>query len=341
MTWDPEGIYMRRVFGFLLSTAALLLPGCVGQSGTSTTQGVKKYRVAVIPKGTSHAFWKSIHAGAVKAEKELGDVQIEWQGPNTEDDREGQINLVDRFIVGQFDAIVLAPTDREALVKPVESAMAKNIPVVIIDSGLNSENIAAYISTDNREGGRIAARYMGKLLGGKGNVIVLRYQAGSQSTEEREAGFLEVLAKDFPDIKVISSDEYGGPTQPHALAKAENLLTRFQKDVDGWFCPCEPITTGVVRAVETSGLAGKVKIVGFDAGADLITAMKKGTVHGLVLQDPIKMGYLGVKTAIDKLNGRPVQARTSTGEYLVTPENIDSPEIKELHSPDLARWLGE
>lgn len=328
---------MRRTLAFALCAALAPLAGC---SGSQDAGGPRKFRVAVIPKGTSHAFWKSIHAGARKAEQELGDVEITWVGPATEDDRAGQINLVDT-LSGSVDAVVLAPTDREALVKPVENALARNVPVVIIDSGLNTDKVTAYISTDNREGGRLAARHMGRLLGGKGKVIVLRYQAGSESTEQREAGFLEVIENEFPEIEILSSSEYGGPTQPTALTKAENLLTRFGKDVDGWFCPCEPITTGTVRAVETAGLGGKIKIVGFDAGADLMSAMRKGTVHGLVLQDPIRMGYLGVKTAVATLKGAPVESRVSTGEYLVTPENLDDPQSKELHSPDLAKWLGE
>jgi ribose transport system substrate-binding protein len=329
---------MRRTLLCVLCAAASVLAGCSG--GSQDAGGPRKLRVAVIPKGTSHAFWKSIHAGARKAQQELGDVEITWVGPATEDDRAGQINLVDTLSTN-VDAVVLAPTDREALVKPVENAMARGVPVVIIDSGLNTEKVAAYISTDNREGGRLAARHMGKLLDGKGKVIVLRYQAGSESTEQREAGFIEVIENEFPDVEILSSSEYGGPTQPTALTKAENLLTRFGKDVDGWFCPCEPITTGTVRAVETAGLGGKIKIVGFDAGADLMNAMRRGTVHGLVLQDPIQMGYLGVKTAVAKVRGESVEPRVSTGEYLVTPENMDDPRSRELHSPDLAKWLGE
>jgi hypothetical protein len=150
------------------------------------------YKIAVIPKGTTHEFWKSINAGAVKAEREINAaagreaVKIIWKGPLKEDDREQQVQVVENFIGRKVNAIVLAPLDRRALVAPVEGAIRAKIPVVVIDSGLETKAIASYVSTDNREGGRIAGRQLGKLLGGKGNVIMLRLQVGSASTEERE-----------------------------------------------------------------------------------------------------------------------------------------------------------
>lgn len=331
---------MRNVLAWptLALVSALTLGGCspAPQGGDS---GAKKFRIAVVPKGTSHAFWQSIHAGARKAEKELGDVEVIWKGPAEEDDQTEQINIVQTFAGGRADAIVLAPLDRAALVKPVEDAMAHDVPVVIIDSGIDTDDITSFIATDNYNGGRLAAQHMGKILDGKGNVIVLRYQVGSDSTEQREKGFLETIEKEFPEIKVISSDQYSGATMPAALAQAENLLTRYKGEVNGWFCPCEPVTAGTARAVKNAGLAGQVKIVGFDAGSDVVNELREGNIHGLVLQDPIGMGYLGVKTAVDKLKGETVEKKVSTGEYLLTPENIDEPRSKELHSPDLAQWL--
>jgi ribose transport system substrate-binding protein len=327
-----------------IALGALLLfiaGGCTPSASPADGGKPAKLRIAVVPKGTSHAFWKSIHAGACKAEQELGDVEIIWKGPAQEDDRTEQINIIDNFITTRVDAIVLAPLDRTALVKPVDNAMAKKIPVAIIDSGLDSENITSYISTDNYNGGRVGARHLASLLGGKGNVVVLRYQIGSESTEQREKGFLETLAAEFPEIKVISDNQYAGATQPSALAKAENLITRFKDEVQGWFCPCEPVTAGTAQAVKNAGLSGKIKIVGFDSGPDVMTAMREGIVHGLVVQDPINMGYLGVKTLRSVLRGDQVEKRIPTGEYLVTPENIDEPRSKELHSPDLSKWLQE
>lgn len=339
---------MRRSFLGLATITFLWFTGCggSGESGGTPSSGSgagpdKKVTIAVIPKGTLHDFWKSIHAGAVKAEKELGNVEIIWKGPAREDDREQQIQVVENFVNRGVDAIALAPLDRTALVAPVEEASRRGVPVVIFDSGLDYDEVVSYISTDNYNGGAIAARHLGSRLGGKGNVVVLRYQVGSASTEQREKGFLDTLASEFPDIKVLSEEQYAGATREGAIAKAENLLTRFGMEIQGWFCPCEPVTYGTLRALQNKGMAGKIKVVGFDAGNEVVTALRSGEIDALVLQDPINMGYLAVKTAAAKVAGQPVERHVSTGENLVTRENMDDPKYKELHSPDLKQWLGE
>ena len=181
----------------------------------------KKWRVMVIPKGTTHEFWMTIHAGAIKAEQELGNVEIVWRGPEKEDDRVEQIQLVQSAVASGVDGIVLAPLDARALVQPVETAVAKGIPVVIMDSGLESNKYVSYVATDNYQGGVLAAQRMGKLLGGEGKVILLRYQVGSESTEQREKGFSETIAKDFPKITFVSDSEYAGPTSDSAQQKSQ------------------------------------------------------------------------------------------------------------------------
>lgn len=303
--------------------------------------GAKKYTIAVIPKGTQHDFWKSIHAGAIKAARELGNVEIIWKGPVKEDDREQQIQVVETFVNRGVDAIVLAPLDRRALVQPVRRATKKDIPVVIIDSALDYEEITSYVSTDNYNGGVMAARRLAELLNNKGKVVVLRYQVGSASTEQREQGFLDTIKQDFPEIEVLSDEQYSGSDRDGAINKAENLLTRFGDEINGWFCPCEPVTYGTLVALRNRGMIGKIKVVGFDATPQVVDSLRKGEIQGLILQDPINMGYLGVKTAVAKLEGEAVEQRVSTGENLVTLENMDEPASKQLHSPDLSQYLGE
>lgn len=303
----------------------------------------KTYNIAVIPKGTSHEFWKSIHAGAEKARQELESkglkVNINWKGPIREDDRDQQISVVENFTVRRIDGIVLAPLDSKALIAPVEKALQAKIPVVIIDSGLQSEKPTAYVATDNFRGGQIAAEHLGKLLQGKGKAILLRYMVGSASTEGREAGFLDVMKRDFPHIELVSSDQYSGATRDSAYQAAQNLLGRF-KDVDGVFAPCEPVTIGMMLALKDAGRAGgKIKLVGFDAGAQSVEGMKRGDVHGLVVQNPVKMGYLGVMTVMNQIQGKPVEKKVDTGVQLVTPDNMEKPEIKELLYPPLEKYL--
>ncbi len=214
----------------------------------------KKYRVMVIPKGTTHEFWQTIHAGAVKAAEELGNVEIIWQGPQKEDERSDQIKLVQNAIAVGVDGIVLAPLDAKALVEPVEQAIAKGIPVVIIDSGLESNKIVSYVATDNYHGGVLAAKRLGELLKGEGKIILLRYAVGSASTEEREKGFTDTIKNEFPKITYLSDDQYAGATSDLAQQKSQNLITRFRGQVDGVFCPNESSTLGMLRVLEGAGL---------------------------------------------------------------------------------------
>ena len=201
----------------------------------------EEYRIAVIPKGTTHEYWKSVDAGAVKAQRELAArgiaVDVIWKGPLREDDREQQIQVVENFIGLNVSAIVLAPLDSRALVAPAEEAVKAGIPVIIIDSGLNSTLPSCTVATDNRKGGQIGARRLGSLLGGKGRAIMLRYEVGSDSTAQREAGFLEVMKSEFPGIALISTDQYGGATTETAYRAAQNLLNRFGDQTDGIFAP--------------------------------------------------------------------------------------------------------
>jgi ribose transport system substrate-binding protein len=304
----------------------------------------KGYTIAVVPKGTTHEFWKSINAGAVKAERELSaqgtKVDIIWKGPLREDDRDQQIQVVENFMTRHVSAIVLAPLDYQALVRPVQNAIKAGVPVVVMDSDLKSDQYVSFVATDNYKGGQLAGEHMGKLLGGKGNVILLRYAVGSASTEARESGFLEVLKTKYPDIKIISSDQHAGATRELAYQASQNLLNRFGREVNGIFCPCEPPTIAMTKALRDLGLAGgKVKMIGFDAGSQSVLDMKNGDVQGLVVQNPVLMGYLGVVTAVKHLRGEKVEKRIDTGVVLVTPENMNQPDIKDLLYPPLDKYL--
>ena len=301
--------------------------------------------IAVIPKGTTHEFWKSVHAGAAKAGQEL-DVEIIWQGPLKEDDRSSQIETVENFVTREVSAIVVAPLDETALVPPVKHAGEHKIPVVIIDSGLKGDDYVSFVATDNFKGGQMAGDKLAELLGGKGKVILLRYAVGSASTDQREAGFLDAVKK-HPGIQVVSDNQYGGATKESALQVSENLLAPLKGNtssgltVDGIFCPNESTTFGMLRALQGAGAAGKVKLVGFDASADLVTGLNAGQIDALVVQDPLNMGYLGVKTAVQKLRGQPVEKRIDTGATLVTKQNMADPKVHDLLNPDLKKWLKE
>jgi len=296
-----------------------------------------KRKLAVIPKGTTHEFWKSVHAGANKAGQELG-AEIVWKGPVREDDRDEQIKVVENFIASRIDAIVLAPLDDSALVPPVTEASREGIPVVIIDSDIKWQGRASFVATDNFKGGVTAARHLGMLLNGSGKVILLRYQEGSASTAERERGFVDTLKGEYPKLELVSSNQYGGATTETAYKTSENLLVKY-KQIDGVFCPNESTTFGMLRALQDAKLAGHVKFVGFDSSAKLVEALEKGELSGLVLQNPFRMGELGVRAALDTLDKKTVEPRIDTGVQLVTRERMNEPELKALLSPDLGAWL--
>lgn len=302
------------------------------------------YEVAVIPKGTTHEFWKSIHAGALAAAGELKaegvTVNVIWKGPLREDDREQQVQVVENFTGRRVSGMVLAPLDARALVAPTEEAIQAGIPVVIIDSGLKSTAPVSTVSTDNYKGGVLGARRLGELLGGKGKVILLRVLGGSTSTEQREAGFLDTLAKEFPGLQILSSDQHAGATRDTAYRVSQNLLNRFGREVTGIFAPNESSATGMLLAMKDAGLAGgRVKLVGFDTGTQTVAALKSGDLQGLVVQNPFRMGYLGVKTLVASLRGQKVELVIDTGCALVTRENMAEPAMVDLLYPPLEKYL--
>ncbi|MFG0259190.1 MAG: substrate-binding domain-containing protein [Phycisphaerales bacterium JB041] len=326
--------------------AAMLLGSCgrddtAGAPGPAAGDGPPPLRVAVVPKGTTHDFWKSIHAGAKRAEQSLGGVEITFTGPEREDDRAQQVALIENLVSANYDAIVLAPLDDTALVAPVRLATRAGIPVVIIDSGLNAEvgtDFVSFIATDNLQGGRLAGRHMATLLEGTGRVLILRYQEGSASTGLRELGCVVAIAED-DGIELIDPGRYAGATRATAQEAAENLLTTYD-DIDGIFCPNESSTFGMLLALRSRGLAGDVRFIGFDASEGLVEAMAAGEIDALVVQNPIRMGQLGVQAAVEHIRGTAQEPRIDTGVMLITPETMDTAEARELLSPDFSALDG-
>jgi ribose transport system substrate-binding protein len=251
-----------------------------------------------------------------------------------ENDRQGQINVVRDFITQQADGICLAPLDSSALIRYVEEAEEEGIPVVIFDSGLDDESkIVTYVATDNYHGGQLAAKRLVEAMGGSGDVILLRYNQGSESTEQREQGFLDTLKKDYPEVNILVENEYAGTEQKQSQDKAIAVLNKHKDEVDGIFAVCEPNAAGVLKALEQLELVGKVKFVAFDPNAELVAGLETGSVHGIVLQDPVKMGYEAVMAMAKKLKNEPIDKRVVTGEHVATPENRKTEEMARLLAP--------
>ncbi len=325
-----------KIVSRLILGAVLFSCAC---SGPQPSGGLT---VEVIPKGTSHAFWQSIHAGAEKAAQELG-VTVVWRGPLREDDRDSQVSELENAVARGVNGIAIAPLDDAALAGPVSSAMKRGVPVVIFDSGLKGDDYVSFVATDNDKGGRLAGEHMAKLLNGKGRVFVLRYAEGHDSTTRREEGFLAAVRSN-PGLQLVSENQFGGADVEEAYKKAESVLTTLKKpdgslDVDGIFCPNESSSFAMLRVLQDNGWAGKVRFIGFDSSENLVKGLRDKLIDGLIVQDPVKMGYLGVKTLVAHIRGEKVERRIDTGVRLVTPGEMDQPDVKELLQPDLKKWL--
>ena len=291
--------------------------------------------IAVVPKGQSQIFWQTVHAGAVAAGRELN-VEIRWNGPASEIDFTRQINIVDDFINQRVNGIVLAPTHGESLVPIVERAAQEKIPVTIFDSGINSERYVSYVSTDNYKGGALAADRMGSILPG-GKIAMLGNIPGSVSTTERENGFRETIAHKFPGLR-IAALQYGSSDRSRSLAVAEDIMTAHP-DLAGIFCSNEAGTVGAVQGAKSKGLAGRIKIIGFDASPNLIDDLKSGNIDSLVVQNPFRMGYVGVQTLVEHLRGKTPARRIDTGATVVTAANLSDPAIQTLVNPPIRKYL--
>ena len=312
---------------------ALAVCACKRPADGSGPSG-RRLKIAVIPMGTTHEFWKSIHAGAATAARDLG-VEIVWKGPLKEDDRNEQMEVYETLAASGVDAMILTPIDDRAMLRPVAEARRAGVPTVVFNTALQGGEHIAFVSTDNYQGGVLAAREVGRLTAGRGRLILMRVIEGVEGTRQREEGFLATLRAEFPAIQVVSENQYAGPSTEKAYQTMENLLSRFGA-VDAVFTPNESTTFGALRALQDHGLAGKIVHIGFDSSAKLIEALGTGDLQGLVLQDPVGMGSESVKTAVAHLRGEPYEKTVSTAVVLATRQNMNDPAIARLLRPDLS-----
>ncbi|HTL28076.1 MAG TPA: substrate-binding domain-containing protein [Tepidisphaeraceae bacterium] len=322
---------MKRTL-LLLGLLASLALGCdKGSTSSTPAKQSRPYAIAVIPKGTTHVFWQSVHAGANRAAKDLG-VEIKWQGPQGEAERGQQIQIVNDLLTQGVNAVCLAPIDSNALVETINET-SRQVPVVIFDSGANTENYTAYVATDNRKGGQLAGEEMLRLLGDAGGEIaIVRVMAGSQSTTEREEGFKEVVAKN-PKIKIVA-EQYGDSDKAKSQRVAGDILAAHPNLV-AFYGPNESSTVGILNALKDVKKNGKLKFVGFDSSEELAKALDDGEIDALVLQNPVLMGDHAVRAAVAKLKGENVEKNQPIEPTLITRANKDQPAMQQLLRPNL------
>ena len=285
--------------------------------------------MSVVPKGTHHISWLTVRAGAQQAGADFG-FNIDWESQADETDVDAQIKMVNSLIARRVSAIVLAPIDKQALVAPVRQAMQNNIPVVILDSALESDDFVSFVGTDNAGAGRLAARRMGRILGGAGEVAIISSMPGSGAISERERAFQDELRLLFPDIHVLGP-QYTMYDVARAQEDTEAVL-RAHPDISGVFADNESSSVGASRALR-SIKGNTAKLVAFDSTPELVESLKKGTVDSLVLQDLFGMGYESVHTIAMKLAGKSPPLKIDTSAILVLAERLNSPEVRRLLFP--------
>jgi ribose transport system substrate-binding protein len=298
--------------------------------------GTHRKTIAVVPKATSHLFWVSVQAGAMAAGQKL-DVDVLWNGPPTETDYARQVQIVDSMIARQVDGLAVAAQDRTTLNGALDRAAASHIPVTVFDSGVDSTNYLTFLATNNFQAGQMAARKLASLLNGKGKIAMLMHAPGSKSTMDREAGFEDALGKEFPGIHIVAR-QFSMSDRAKAVSATENFLTA-QSDLNGIFTSAEPGSVGAALALKSRGMAGKVKLVAFDASEELVEDLKDASIDALVAQDPFRMGYEAVKTLVDKLHGTNPPKVIDLSAVVVTKGDLEKPEIKALLFPDVKRYL--
>jgi ribose transport system substrate-binding protein len=302
----------------------------------SACHSTHRKTIAVVPKATSHLFWVSVQAGAMAAGKQL-DVDVLWNGSSSETDYARQVQIVDSMIARQVDGLAVAAQDRTTLNASLDRAAAAHIPVTVFDSGVDSTNYLTFLATNNYQAGEMAARKLAELLKSRGNIAMVMHAPGSKSTMDREAGFEDAMRKDFPNIRIVAR-QFSMSDRSKAMAAVENFLTA-QPDLNGIFASAEPGSVGAALALKSRGLAGKVRLVAFDAGEDLVEDLKDGSIDALVAQDPFRMGFEAVKTLVDKLHGTDPPKVIDLSATVVVKGDLDKLEIKELLFPDVKKYL--
>lgn len=290
----------------------------------------------MIPKGTTHVFWRAVHCGAARADQDFADVEIVWKAPTGENDVAGQIALFESFVADGYDGICIAPQDSRAFEEPIRSATAKGLAVVVFDSPLErcDLGVVSTVASDNRRGGATAGAELARLVGDSGDVVLLRYMVGSCSTRAREEGCLEELAR-HPLVRVISYDLHAGPDEAAAVATSERLLATFGDRMAGVFCPNESTLSGFLTAVQRDPRpeVKRIRVVGFDSSQRIADALRSGALDATVVQDPVKMGHSAVATLRSHLLGEGTQAVVETQETLITRANVDEPAMVRLLDP--------
>ncbi len=291
--------------------------------------------IAVIPKASADLFWQSVHAGAAKAGRD-NQIRIVWDGPPNETDIATGMQIVETMINRHVDAIALAPSDRSAFKIVVERATRAGIPVVIYDSGIDTERYFSFVATDNFLGGQLGADRLGKILNGKGKIVMVKTTPGGASTTAREDGFRHEMQKKFPQVQILD-ERFGMASIAQSMNVMENMLTAHP-DLDGVFCSNESASEGAVQALKARN--SHLKVVGFDSSPMLINELNAGWIESLVIQDPFRMGEMATTQAVKAIRHEGAEKNIFLAPKVINLSNINDPAVQAQLHPPLQEYLG-
>lgn len=312
-----------------ISAVALALTGCGSGGGDASgggdePSGDKPY-IAIVSKGFQHQFWQAVKSGAEKAAEEF-DVEITFEGPDTESDVDQQIQMLQTALDKQPDALGFAALDSQAAGPLLQQAKDAGIPVIAFDSGVDSDIPVTTASTDNKAASGEAAKHMAELIGHAGKVAMVVHDQTSVTGVDRRDGFVAYMEENEPDIEIVDT-QYGGGDQAKSADLAKAIIAA-NPDIKGLYGSNEGSAIGVIQAVKELDLAGKITIVGFDSSKPQLDAITDGLEAGAITQNPVGIGYETVKAAVAAINGDKVEKVIDTGYLWYDKTNIDSEEIK-------------
>ncbi|MCK5129484.1 MAG: substrate-binding domain-containing protein [Clostridiales bacterium] len=321
---------MSRIYRIaLLVLTIIIVLSLFGCAKNDLSNSEEKYSIKVIVKNRSHAFWSVVQMGAETAAREFN-IDLVFDGPENEEDIDGQIQLVEDAIAIDSDAIVLAASDYVRLVPVAEKAIASGIPVIVIDSTIESDKMDSFVGTDNMDAGKKVGESLIDKVGTECTIAVISFVKGAASATQRETGFAETVS-DYPGVEVIET-VYCNSDELLAQQLTKDIV-QDNPQIDAIVCLNAYSTAGAARGIDELGLAGEIIIIGFDSTPLEITFLEKGVIQSLIVQNPFNMGYLGVKYALDSINNKKIPKNVNTGSEVIDIDNMYLPENQKLLFP--------
>jgi ribose transport system substrate-binding protein len=327
----------RVLAPLLVAFLALLVAACGGTGPTSgttpTASGPKALKIIAVPKSVASSYWTIVENGIKCYASKVPNVNVVWNGVQTDTQISDQISLLQNYITQSPDGILYAATDAKALAPVTQQAVSANIPVFNFDSGTTPQAVPLF-ATDNTAAAAKAADEMGTLLNGTGKIAVLEFVPGSATNDQRVNGFKQELTAKFPNIQ-IAADQADGSDSAKALSITQNILSAHP-DIKGIYAANQQGGEGAAQALNAASKGGKVHLISFDASDPLVSDLQSGTVDALVVQNPFKMGFDSLKAMVNQLRNGVKAQNEDTGVTLVTKANFNDSATQALLNPNCA-----